>query len=118
MAAPAATKKATPARRKPADHKAKNGAAFDLDTAIRGARTEAEADPFIFTFRKGTFSVPAPTDWPITVTALLAENNLAGAMADLLGDQWDEFAKRRPSVGDVEVLFREVASWAGVTLPN
>ncbi len=95
-------------------------APFDLD-ASRAARTEALGEPFAFTSHGETYTMVPPKEWPVQVTAMLAEGDLVGALRGLLGDdQADSFlAGGTVTMGDLEALFAEVARWAGVeSVPN
>jgi hypothetical protein len=87
---------------------------FDLDAAA-AARREAAGAGFTFTFKGAEFSCLSPKEWPITVTAMLSEGDLIGALIGILGDtQGEVFLAGKPTMGDVETLMTQVAQSAGV----
>jgi hypothetical protein len=89
-------------------------ATFDL-SAARAAASDAQGEPFAFTFADEPFEVPPLTTWPLAVSELLMDGDLAGGLRALLGDdQWQRFRALSPTMGDVQRLFEAIAPWAGV----
>lgn len=87
---------------------------FDLD-AGRAARAEAAGAPFPFRFAGTDYTIPAPKQWPLDVTDLLAENKVAAALRALLGDDdYDRFTGAGATLADVEALFGAVGRWQGL----
>jgi hypothetical protein len=87
---------------------------FDLDAAA-AARREANGDGFQFSFKGATFICLPPKEWPISVTAMLSDGDLIGALTGILGsDQAEVFLAGQPTMGDVETLMTKVATFAGV----
>lgn len=87
---------------------------FDLDAAA-AARREATGEGFTFSFKGATFVCLPPKEWPITVTAMLSDGDLIGALTGILGDdQAEVFLAGKPTMGDVETLMTQVAQSAGV----
>jgi hypothetical protein len=89
------------------------GKVFDLDAA-RAQRREASGQGSEFTFGGSTFTVPPSSEWPISVRDQLSSGEVASAMQGILGDQWAEFDKLGPTIGDVSDLLDWVASENGM----
>jgi hypothetical protein len=87
-------------------------ATFDLDAA-RAARREAETETFTFKWDGAVYSCLPAKEWPITVTARLAEGDLVSAIQLILGEDAEAFLATNPSVGDVESLMDALATFAG-----
>ena len=89
-------------------------APFDLDAA-RAARREAAGEGFRFKWGKKVYECPPAKEWPMTVTALLSEGELNGALESILGSkQYESFMKNEPSMGDVEDLMGALAKFSGI----
>ena len=93
---------------------------FDLDTAAAAARAEAEAEPFVFTWQGETYSIPAPTEWPLAAMTAMAEGNLPRAMGTLIGDDaYARLAATGITIGALNTLFDAIGKAAGMGgLPN
>lgn len=89
---------------------------FNLNEARAAAARESDNRPFRFTYGpdEQTFSIPPMLEWPMSVEMKLAEGQLSGALAVLLGDQMDAFIACGPTFGDLQLLLEKVGSWAGV----
>jgi len=86
---------------------------FDLDAA-GDARREAAGEGFAFSFKGTTFTCLPSTEWPITVSVLLTQGDLIGALSDVLGpEQAEVFLAGKPTMGDVETLMTRIAEFAG-----
>jgi len=94
--------------------------AFDLDAAAEAAKSEATAEPFVFTWHGETYEVPAATQWPLSAMTAMAEGNLPSAMGELLGqDAYDRIAATGITIGALNTLFDAIGKAAGMGgLPN
>ena len=89
-------------------------APFDLDAA-RAARREAAGEGFRFKWGKKVYECPPAKEWPMTVTAMLSDGELNGALEAILGGkQYESFMKHEPSMGDIEDLMGALAKFSGV----
>jgi hypothetical protein len=111
MAAP--TK--TPAKSKPPV--AKNGGpppqrVIDLASA-RAARLEAQGQPVVLKWDEKT-SFTLPVEMPAEFAILGEERDIRGAIAALIGDQFEEFLALRPSMDDLMELMKAAATVYGM----
>lgn len=87
---------------------------FDLDAA-RARRLEESGAPMEFQFAGQRFTMPAPSEWPLSLTETLAQGELTVAFRHLLGDeQFDRFldCTPRPTLGDLETLLKATSDRA------
>jgi hypothetical protein len=93
---------------------------FDLDAAVAAAKSEAESEPFRFTWHGRDYSLPVATDWPVQAQAFMSDGKLADAMGLLLGeDEWAVLAATGITLGTLNTLFEEIGRAAGIGgLPN
>jgi len=93
---------------------------FDLDSAAAAARSEANAEPFAFTWQGETYSIPPPTEWPLAAMTAMSEGNLPRAMGTLIGDDaYARLAATGITVGALNTLFDAIGKAAGMGgLPN
>jgi hypothetical protein len=95
-------------------------APFDLEAASNAAAAEADAQPFAFTWKGESYSVPPMTAWPMKALRALAAGNLDGALGELLGPgAYEALSDAGLKVGDLNVLFDKIAADSGMGgLPN
>lgn len=89
---------------------------FDLDAA-RAARAEATQETFPFILFGQTYEVRPTDDWPLESQTALAQGDLVAAVPQLLvgGEEtYKTLCRAGANVGDLTVLFQEVAKWAGM----
>lgn len=85
---------------------------FDLDAA-RARRLETTGRPMRFTFAGETFSMPAPSEWPLDSTETLAKGELNEFFRDCLGvEQYDRLlaCDPKPTMGDLQSLISQVST--------
>jgi hypothetical protein len=97
------------------------GEVYDLDAA-KAAQREALGEPLIFSSGGQKFLVPPSAEWPVHVSALLAEGNIQGAVKDILdvGEPGtaERFLATRPTMGHVNLIIEEAARRENLDLPN
>ena len=87
---------------------------IDLD-ARRAQRAEAAREPFVAKLGGETFEFPAVDQWPITVTDLLKDGDLSGALRIMLDEKDAErFFAQRPTMADISDLFDALGNQSGV----
>lgn len=93
---------------------------FDLEAAAAAAADEAEGKSFVFTYAGKPYEVPPATAWPIAALRRLTEGDLDAALGELLGpDEYDQLSEAGIKLGDLNVLFEEIAKRSGLgSLPN
>jgi hypothetical protein len=94
-------------------------ATFDLGAAADAAAAEANARPFAFTYHGQSYEVPPSTAWPISSLRALVAGDLEGALSDLIGaEAFDGMCADGLKLGELNVLFGEIAKQSGMSLPN
>ena len=95
-------------------------AKWDLETAARAAATEADLDPFAFTYKGGDYEVPPQRLWPVKALVAVAAGQLDEALPELLGkDAFASMCDAGLNVGEMTALFDRLAEAAGMdNLPN
>lgn len=88
-------------------------AEFDLDAAV-AAQDEAAGDAHKVTWGGQTFAIPRTSDWPMETFDRLAQGEVAGALAGVLGDQWEAFCNaRKPTLATAWALLDGIGSGEG-----
>lgn len=93
---------------------------LDLGTAAAAAATEAEQQPFSFTYKGEEYTIPAGRDWPVAAVGSLAAGELNEALPLLLGvEEYDRLMAAGLTTGELRFLFDQVGQAAGFpSLPN
>lgn len=92
---------------------------FDLDAAAEAAAGEAEGATFAFTYKGTRYEVPPTTTWPVSAFRDIANGDLETALSKLLGeDAFGGLADAGLRLGDLNLLFEEIARGSGLNLPN
>lgn len=93
---------------------------FDLEDAAKAAATEAEGQPFAFTYHGEHYEVPPGRKWPVSALSALSAGDLEAALGTLLGaDTFAKLAAAGLTVGELNVLFAKLGQDAGFpSLPN
>jgi len=93
---------------------------FDLDKAAAAAMAEVKPEPFLFTYKGSSYSVPPAQSWPLEAQSLIGQGELERALVMLLGrEAYDQLVSAGITVGELTVLFEAVGEAAGVGgLPN
>lgn len=93
---------------------------FDLEAAAKAAATEAEGQPFAFTYKAERYEIPPGRAWPVAALNALAAGELEAALGQLLGaDTYAKLAAAGLTVGELNALFTEAGRLAGFpSLPN
>lgn len=93
---------------------------FDLEEAAKAAATEADEQPFPFTYKSEHYEIPAGRSWPVSALAALAAGELEDALSALLGgDTYAKLTAAGLTVGQLNALFTEAGRRAGFpSLPN
>jgi len=96
----------------------KTAAPFDLEASARAAA--GDTDPFAFTYKGETYTVPPSSAWPMPALRALAAGDLDGALSQLLGDdEYERLCAAGLTLGELGHLFESVAGDAGLSsLPN
>jgi hypothetical protein len=105
--------------RTPAAVAEQNGS-WDLGTAARAAATEADDEPFGFTYAGEHYEVPPQSQWPLKCVRLLAEGNLEEALPKVLGqDAYERLCEAGITFAELKVLFDKLGEVGGMDdLPN
>jgi len=97
------------------------GEVYDLDAA-KAAQREALGEPFVFSFRGAKFALPPSSEWPVEVSAMLAEGNVQKAVFTLLAvldeDSARNFVAAGPTMGHVNLIIEEAARRENMDFPT
>lgn len=97
------------------------GEVYDLDAA-KAAQREALGEPFVFSFKGEKYALPPSAEWPVDVSAMLAEGNVQKAVRTLLGvvdeDAANRFLAAGPTMGHVNLIVEEAARRENMDFPT
>jgi hypothetical protein len=94
-------------------------APFDLDAAVAAAAAEGKAKPFAFTYKRARYEVPPSSQWSLTALDKLADGDLAGALAEMLGEDYTKIRDAGLTLGEVNALIEAIGKESGFeSLPN
>jgi hypothetical protein len=99
--------------------KASANGQWDLAAAAEAAASEQDLVPFTFAYKGKSYTIPAMKRWPARALAALGKGDLAAALTEVLGEDYEGLMDAGLTVGELETLFDKVANVAGLdTLPN
>jgi hypothetical protein len=97
------------------------GDVYDLDAA-KAAQREALGEPFTFSYAGEKYQLPPSAEWPVRISALLAEGNIQESVRILLStvdeDSAARFLASNPTMGHVNLIIEEAARRENMELPN
>lgn len=88
---------------------------FDLDAAREASLAEVAAVEFTFTFGGDKFTIPTAKDWPLEAQGELARGAARDGLRLMLGDQWDAFAAKGPTMRDLSLILDAAGEASGLT---
>ncbi len=92
---------------------------WDLAVAAEAAASELDLAPFAFAYQDSTYTIPHMKRWPARALAALGKGDLATALTEVLGEDYENLMNAGLTVGELETLFDKVAAVSGLdSLPN
>jgi hypothetical protein len=89
--------------------------AFDLDAAVAAAASEAEREPFRFTFKGEAYEMPNQAEWPLSALRAFAAGELDAALEGIMGEAAvNRLTSAGMTLGDLNALFDEAGRAAGM----
>jgi hypothetical protein len=90
---------------------------FDLEAA---AAAEAEAVPFAFAYKGKPYQLPPMAGWELTTIRQVAQGDLEGALAELIGPStYEKLCADGLKLGELTALFKAAGATGGMpSLPN
>jgi hypothetical protein len=94
--------------------------AFDLDAAVAAAASEADREPFRFTFKGESYEMPNQAEWPLSALRAFAAGELDAALEGIMGEATtNKLTTAGMTLGALNALFDEAGKQAGAGgLPN
>ena len=94
--------------------------AFDLDAAVAAAASEAEREPFRFTWHGEAYEMPNQAEWPLSALRAFAAGELDAALEGIMGEAVaNKLTTSGMTLGALNALFDEAGRTAGLgDLPN
>jgi hypothetical protein len=94
-------------------------APFDLDAAVAAAAAEGKDQPFAFTYHGTRYEVPPSGNWSLTALDALSAGDLAGALAEMLGEDYNKLRDAGLKLGELNALIEAIGQESGFeSLPN
>jgi hypothetical protein len=94
--------------------------AFDLDAAVEAAASEADREPFRFTWHGEPYEMPNQAEWPLSALRAFAAGELDAALEGIMGEATaNRLTAAGMNLGALNALFDEAGRRAGTGgLPN
>lgn len=89
--------------------------AFNLDAAAEAAASEADREPFRFTFKGEQYEMPNQAQWPLSALRAFAAGELDAALEGIMGEAAvNRLTSAGMTLGELNALFDEAGRQAGM----